>query len=258
MNQQFDLSRFGLLLKLYWVENGKSYLISFGLIVGVLLFLMVPIVGSAQFNDLLYMVHALALFGGVMLGGSLFTSTAFTAYATPERGIAAIMLPASQLEKFMSVVLPALLFVVSVFVIGYLLHGSLVDLANQNLSSHSRKYQPAPPDVMRFFAFSYFLLQGAVFLGSLYFTKNAFIKTVGIVLAITVLAFVANMVLAYQFTGEASRVMAFPFTFWDVFQGQRYRVEFPPSVSRLVKVFLGLLVVVFGYITFVRLQEKEI
>ena len=258
MNQQFNLSRFGFVLKLYWAENGKSHLISFGLIIGIMLLLMIPIVGTAQYNDLLFLLHALALFGGVMLGGSLFTSTAFSTYATPGRGIAAIMLPASRLEKFMSVTLPALLFVVLVLVVGDQLHDGLVDLANRNIPAHSRKYQPAPPFVMRFFAFSYFLLQGAVFLGSLYFTKNALIKTLGAVLVVTLLAFVFNMLLAYQFTGQPRNILAFPFIPWDVLLDQRYRIHYPAPVSSLIRVFLSLVVVAFGYITYVRLKEKEI
>ena len=257
-SQQFNLSRFSLLLKLYWAEHGKSYLISLGLIVGIMASLMAAIVGTSQYNDLLFILHAVAMFGGVMLGGSLFTSTAFAAYASADKGIAAIMLPASQIEKFVSILLPTLLFAVVVFAVGYGLHYGLVDLANDGLLSTSKKYQPAPPFVMHFFAFSYLLLQGAVFLGSLYFTKNAFIKTLGIVLLITSLAFVFNLFLAYQFTGQPRSVMAFPFLPWDVFLDQRYQVQYPASVSNLIKMFLSLVTVAFGYITYVRLKEKEI
>ena len=259
MNQQFNLSRFSLLLKHYWAETGKSYLISLGLIIGIMLLLMIPIVGTSRYHDLLFILHAFGFLGGIMLGGSLFTSTAFSAYSTPGRGMATSMLPASQLEKFVVILLAHLLFAVLIFVVGYLLHNGLVDIANQNLSVNGRKYQPAPADVMRFFGFSYFLLQGTLFLGSLYFTKNAFIKTLGIVLGVTVLAFIVNMVLAYQFTGEADRVMTFPFTLWNVSEGQQfYQVGLPSFASTLVRLFLGLIVVAFGYITFVRLQEKEI
>ena len=257
-NQSFSLSRFGLLLKIYWVEHGKNYLISLGLVVGIMLSLMVPIVRTAQYKDLLFILHAFALFGGVMLGGSLFTSTAFAAYATSGKGIATIMLPASQVEKFISILLPTLLFIVVVFTIGYGLHYGLVDLANDGMPSGSKKYQPAPPFVMRFFAFAYFLLQGAVFLGSLYFTKNAFIKTLGVVLLATLLAFVFNMLLAYQFTGQPRNILAFPFIPWDVRLDQYYRVQYPASVSNLIKGFLALVTVALGYITYVRLREKEI
>ena len=258
MNQKFNLSRFGQLLKHYWAENSKRYLTSFGLIVGLMLFLMLPIVGTSQYSELFYLLHVFAFLGGVMLGGSLFTSTAFSAYSTPERGISAIMLPASRTEKFIVILLIHALFAVLVFAIGHLLHSVLSDLANQGLPEGSREYRPIPDEVARFFGFSYFILQGTLFLGSLYFTKNAFVKTVGVVLIITIIAFIINLQLAFQFVGEADSVITFPFIHWMIYHDQNYQISFPPVVSTWIRVFLGLIVVAFGYITFVRLQEKEI
>lgn len=258
MNQQFNLSRFNLFLKYYWAENGKSYLISLALIIGIMLFLMLPIVGTDRYRDMLFILHILGLFGGVLLGGSLFTSTAFNSYATSERGISAIMLPASRLEKFLGILLAHLLFASLVFVVGYLLHYGLAGWANQDIPDNQRKYGPAPIEVMLVLGFSYAILQGAVFLGSLYFTENSFIKMLGIVLIVVIVAFIFNLFLAYHFTGYTASVMALPFTFWNVFDGQTYVVDYPPPMVDLRNIFLGLIVVGLISITYVRLREKEI
>ncbi|MEM9675941.1 MAG: hypothetical protein AAF992_25345 [Bacteroidota bacterium] len=257
MNQQFNTKRFRLVLKSYWAENGRSYLMSIGFTIGIMLLLMLPIAGTPQVIGLLYGLHIFALIGGTILGGCLFTSGAFSAYATSEKGIAAIMIPASQLEKFLVVFLINLISVVLIYTIGLQFHSGIVALANQKIVMGDH-YQTAPPELIRFVGFTYFILQGAVFLGSLYFGRNSLLKTLGAVLIITVFAFVFNLFLAYQFTGFSANVFAFPFTFWSVFDGQRYNLSYPPLIDRLIKVFLGLLVMALVFITYVRLKEKEI
>jgi hypothetical protein len=258
MNQQFNMTRFILVLKAYWAENVRSYLLALSLIVGSMLLIMLSIIGTSQFNGLLYTFHVLALFGGTALGGFYFTNTAFANYATSERGVAAIMVPASQLEKYLPILLFSFLGTVSVFVIGFWLHGELVTLANQGIAD-TRKYEPAPSDVKQFYAYTFFVLQGTLFLGSLYFTKNSLIKTLGSVLIVTILAFVLNLFLTYHFTGYPQSVMAFPFTFWNIFESeQRYTVRYPEPIDDLVEFVPMLIVVALVCITYVRLKEKEI
>jgi len=258
MNPQFNITRFGLFLKYYWAENSRSYLISLGLILGIMLFLMLPIARSTHSNEMLYLLHILGWFGGVLLGGSLYTSTAFNAYALPERGISTIMLPASRLEKFAVILLAHLFFAVLIYLVGYWLHDGLVAWANQNIPDDLRGYSVAPYEALLMLGFSYAILQGAVFLGSLYFTKNSLIKTLGVLLGVVVVTFVFNLYLAYHFTGYPQNLMAFPFSPWNLLDGQRYMISYPPPISDLVKVFLGLVVVALVGITYVRLKEKEI
>jgi len=257
MNQQFNITRFSLMLKLHWAEKGRYYLLSFSLIIGILLMLMLPILGTAQFSWLLYGLHILTLFGGVTLGGCFFTNTAFTAYNSPERGIASIMVPASQLEKFAPVLLISFLGSTLVFVIGLQLHYGITALATQKIMPGG-KYNPIPPEVLEFFGYVYFILQGAVFLGSLYFTKNSLIKTISTVFIVTLIAFVFNLLLAYHYTGYPRNVDAFPFTFWNVNDTQRYRILYPSAISSSIRFFLWVVVIALIGITYVRLQEKEI
>lgn len=80
----------------------------------------------------------------------------------------------------------------------------------------------------------------------------------GVLTAVVVLAFLFNQLLANQFIGPVDNIMAVPFTFWDVFDDRFYRVQHPPTVGTLIKVFMVSVVVALWAITYVRLKEKEI
>ncbi|MGB3586278.1 MAG: hypothetical protein WBA23_07060 [Tunicatimonas sp.] len=258
MNQQFNLSRFSLVLKAYWAVSGKNYLLLFGLIMGTMLLLMIPIISTSQFNGLLYGLHILTLFGGVVLGGCAFTNTAFTAYTTSAKGMATIMVPASRLEKFIPILITCLLGTVSVILIGFWLHSEIVELANRDMLTKD-KYEVTPLWVWQFFTYIHFILQGAIFFGSIYFNKNSLIKTLGAVLVVAIFAFMFNLLLTYHFTGYPSSVMSFPFTFWNIFEsGQRFTVKYPPAISDLVELVPAVIAVALIGITYARLREKEI
>ncbi|MDF9794961.1 hypothetical protein OKW21_000224 [Catalinimonas alkaloidigena] len=257
MNQTLNISRIGLLLKLHLTENGRSFLMAISLSVGVMLVLMSPILFTNGYNDLLFILHGTALFA-VMLGSSLFSSSAFNTYNNASQGIPAIMLPASRLEKFLVVWLINLLFIGSMAVSFYFLHHWIIEAANQDIAEDRRQYNSIPTEVIRFFGFFYFILQSSCFLGSIYFSKQALLKTLGILTGTVIIAFVFNLILAYQFTGNPSRVTTFPFIFWEVIMDRRYVVTFPLSTQKQIYVFLSFLVVAIWGTTYVRLKEKEI
>ncbi|MEK6477128.1 hypothetical protein WJR50_06325 [Catalinimonas sp. 4WD22] len=257
MNQTLNISRFWLLLKLYIAEHGRNYLISLMLLLGGMFLLMIPILGTKAYKDMLYILHVMALFG-LMLGSSMFTSTAFNAYNNSSQGIPAIMLPASQIEKFLLILLYNLLFVLTAVLVFYGLHIGIIELANQNIPEGFRKYSLIPSNVGWFFGTFYFLVQGAVFLGSIYFTKNAYIMTLGIFTGVLVIAYLFNAFLVYQFTGYDHNITVFPFTSWTLFLDKKYTINYPEPIDDLIWVFLGLIVFAMWCITYVRLKEKQI
>ncbi len=255
MKQTFSLHRFQLLLKLHFAENGKHYLISSALLIGLFLVLMLPIVGTKTYSDPLYMLHILAIML-LFLGSSLFTSVSLSHYQDTSKGIQAIMLPASQPEKFASVLLINLLFVVLYFAAFWTMHFTIVAIANLSLPASGRKYFPIPHDVFVFFTYWYFLIQAIVMLGAIYFKKNAYVKTAGSLLIITIAAYALNSLLAYSFTGY--EVQTFPFVRWMVYRDIPAQINFSESINTARWAFLILLIISFYLITFVRLREKEI
>lgn len=258
MNQRFSFHRFWLLLKLDFAENGRSYLFITGLIIAVMLLLMTPVLATREFSDTRYLLHPLAFFICVWLGGSLFTSITFAQYSGPAKGIPALMLPASRPEKFLVALLVNLFFIVLFIVLFWQLHHLFIDFANRRMPTDSRGYMPIPPGPTKFLTYNYFLIQGGMFLGSIYFPKNAFLKT-AVTLLIVILAISGfHYTLANQFAGNPSALFTIPFSYWNITQGSRFVIKYPEPVDTLIWIFLLLLIAALWGIAYVRLREKEI
>jgi hypothetical protein len=261
MNQTFDIHRFALLLRLDIAEKGKNYLLMGTLLMALMLVMMLPLIVYDGFSDLLLILHALALFMVVMFGGSLFTSYAYNQYGSSDTGIAAIMIPASQLEKFLVSLLINLLFIVPVTIFYVKFHYWSVEYANSNFPASARKYNPLPVDIMSYFIYLDVIIQGATILGSIYFKKQAYIKTAGIFFILTVLFASINLVLVYQYTSFPSKVVAFPFGAWQIYyykMNQYYYLNYSETVKNLIYAFPVFFLVSTWFISYVRLKEKEI
>lgn len=258
MNQLLSVRRFGLLLKLYIAHNGKSLLLSAGLIIGLMLLLMAPLAATTRFSQIAELFHVLALFLCVMLGGNLFASTAFSEYSNSGSGISAIMIPASRLEKFLVILLVSLSLVTLFIVLFWQFHHWFIELANQNLTGDGRKYFAIPSDPMIYLTYCYFLLFGVVFLGSVYFPKNSFIKSAAVFVVMAMITFLLHYWLANHFTSYPSFLLTVPFSGWKINANREYWVDFPDPVGNMVWGFLVTLIVGLFCIAYVRLKEKEI
>jgi hypothetical protein len=258
MNQLFSPRRFWLLLRLHYAENGRNYLISSGVLVGLMLLLMTPILFSKVHSQLLSILHILALFTCVLLGGSLMSSMAFLPYSSPSKGIPALMVPASRLEKFLVAWLFYILLAVFFLLLFWTLHVRFIEIANQRLPPNGPEYHPIPKDPATFLTYLFFLIQAGVFLGSIYFPKYAYVKSAAALMATGLFAFVFNYLLANHFLSYPNFLVTYPFTSWDFVHLKRYVVEFPETTGRLIWVFLVLLLVSLWGVAFVRLKEKEL
>lgn len=265
MNQQFALHRFNLLLQLDLAENKKTYLITAGLILGLLLLLMLPMAIASEYSGVYLGLHVFAM-ALSLLAGSFFSSTLFNKYSSPNQGMAALMVPASKLEKFLVPFLVHLVYAVGICLIYWAFHFGFVYLGNSRLLSvgsgipHHYLYRAAPYEIVRFFSYLYFFIVAATFTGSIYFSKNAYIKTAAICLAAVFAVFLVNMLVARFLTNHDLRPL--PFGEWRFMDpnlgGRMFNVEFPEPVQGLI--WAGLLVVLPGlwYLAYLRLKEKEI
>ncbi|MCE7040950.1 hypothetical protein [Dyadobacter sp. CY312] len=262
MNQTFDFHRFRLLLRLELAEKGKNYLLMGGLLVGLMLVMMLPIVLiSNQHNEILMVLHALALFMVVMFGGSLYTSSVFNQYGSPDTGIASLMIPASQLEKFLISLLINLLFIIPVTIFFIKFHYWSISYANEQPHSLTQKYAPIPADVLTYFIYLHMVIQGSVFMGSIYFRTQAYIKTAGILFLTSILACIIYLVFAYYATNKPSKLVAFPFGSWKVWYSeanQNYHLVHSDTALILIYAFPIFFLLSTWFISYVRLKEKEI
>jgi nitrate/nitrite transporter NarK len=187
MNQTFDVQRFLLLIKLNLAEKGKSYLLTAGLLTGLLLALQLPVIWGQTFDAEWLILHVMALVGVVFLGGGFFTGSVFSQYGSASTGIVTTMIPGSMLEKFLSALFINLCLYVSLMIIFVALHKYTIDLANSRLieSDLIKGYLPRKGSLYKsfgepmlwYFSSVYMISHGAFILGSIYFAKHPQLKT---------------------------------------------------------------------------------
>jgi len=261
MNQTFDFHRFVLLLKLDFSEKGKNYFLTSSLLIGLMFLLMLPITWSKDPSEIIYLFHALALFMVIMFGGSLLTNSVFSQYASSDTGIAALMVPASGLEKYLSALFLNLVFTVPLVLLFLQVHVRTVDYANNILYGGVPRYRYIPKELLQYFLSMHVIIQGAAFLGSIYFTKLSYIKTASVLFVTALFAGGLNLLYANYVTSFPSKVVTFPFSAWKIWyyeSGKSYYLDYPETVQFLVYLFPPVFLLGVWFIAYVRLKEKEI
>lgn len=276
MNQTFSFPRFLLLVKAEFAEKGRIQALTAGLLLAFLLMLMLPIMVVQEYGGIMALLHMLALFMVVLFGGSLYTSFAFSQYGPRDKGMAALMVPASHLEKFLSPLILNVLFLIPLMVLFWALEDWTVDYANARIledlttkfklpvTDTTNKYNKIPLPILRYITSFYVVIQGAAFLGSLYFTKASYVKTAVAFFIVLLGVVAANLVIVYSLTAYASPswIVAFPFSGWDVsYYTPTYKVyhaDFSRNLQNLMYAMPLTIILSLWYITYVRLKEKEI
>lgn len=258
------------MLRLDWAEKGKNYLLMACVLIFCLLALMVPVVLSNEYSNFREILHYFALIGILLLGGSLYTSNAFSQYSTSDTGIAALMLPASRTEKFLSSLLINLAFVVSFVVFFWQFHYWIMDVANRSLPAASDKYRYIPEDFMLYSTYSYFGIQSAVFLGSIYFRKSAYIKTAAAFIGFGFVVTLTNLFFATSLASNPSKIATFPLTGWKLWYYSKdgvsrpeyiagfYHLTFPPAVFTALQIFSVFIALMLWASAYFQMKEREI
>jgi hypothetical protein len=284
MNQVFDFSRWGLLVRKHWSDNRNKYTLSLGAIAALLLMwygFLLLVDGRGAMNR---EGQVITFYVGLFLTGALFASLLFGELANKPKAINFLSVPASQLEKVLCMALYCvLIFFVCYTVIFYAVDFIMVKVANAvNLArwkEHNAEALFVPETVANVFTkltsrdngnpfntlttllLIFFAVQGAYALGSIYFPAYSFIKTtIALLLIILFFVFLLAKVLSPILPegGFASSLNIFnlrgPGNEWGV------RVIQLPSWTE--NVFFGyfkfVLMPVFWVVTYFRLKEKEV
>jgi len=257
MNQTFEFNRFRQYMKLEFQENGRYYLLSFGMIVGLMLTLMIPVAFAGRSYVMLMLLHLLGFFVAVMLGGSLLMNSAFTAYHDPAKGISMLMLPVSTLEKFLAKFLLLSSIITINLLIFSFLHPFLLDIANQGLTNNA--YQTIPAQEFRQLTYIYFIAMAVFMLGSIYFQKFSFLKTAGYGLLASLFIYLLDYGLAYELTNHPDGLFNMPFEYWDMnINSNHVLLEAASPFNALVAIILIALIPCIFIIAYLRLKEKEL
>lgn len=212
MNQIFSLSRFGKLVMSHWAEYKKRYALFALAMFGIMLFGTICLLAFDSYRsfdeDMQYALFHFALF----TAACIFSGTFLSNLNDKSKGITYIMLPASAFEKLLCTILFTIPLFFTVYVIAfyiidipfvaiansikyqeYLKHPATVNI-NSNINTPFRPYHVISifynvkgnggrnyMDDYKFFQqmfYAVFALQAFFLMGSAYFKKFAFVKTI--------------------------------------------------------------------------------
>ena len=278
--QYFSFSRFRQLVALHWGSQKKLYLLAVPAIAGLLIVWGVFLLFMNNYNPLDDGMQAFTYYWGLGLVGCLYSSTIFAEFDNKAHGIAWLAVPASTLEKLLCGLLFSCVVVFLGFtLIFYLIDIPLVKIGNELIERQHRVwlggYPIGPNPVWSLWSglpgdnfdsqlhgllVLYFILQALFALGSVYFERYAFVKTI-----------IAFMVFLLLFLVLEKQVMAhIPPHGWNrytlsndwITNGDTLRVK-EVRVSVWITGPLGLLVLLgipplIWIATYFRIKEKQV
>jgi len=277
MNAHFNLNRWLLYIGKHWNENKRKYLLSLGAIAGlfVLWFSFLMMVNPE--NPVNVNIQVITYYVGMFLTGCLYASLIFSDLSDGPRAIQFLLLPVSHLEKFLTALLfSVILFFICYTTIFYCVDIPMVKLWNEviretALKAHFRPY-PAqevanvflPPGFgngieVLYILLAYYVIQSIFLLGSVYFIRFQFIKTM-------VFTFIVFLVLVFFNEKVLGLFMPYgsffkPFTVYRIYSSIKgdLMIELPEWLSSIILFLMkyalppGLWVA-----TYFRLKEKEV
>lgn len=276
MNSYFDLNRWFLYISKHWNENKKKYLISLGAIGGLMVlwfsFLMIVNRRHPMNEDM----QVAAYYVGLFLTGCLYASMLFNELGDSPKGISFLLLPASLLEKLLTAILfGVVLYFICYTAIFYFVDFIMVKVSNgvgSNIYEQERLGHFTPQDVANvfvtpanrgdnfyiFFLIIYFAVQSIFMLGSIYFTKFSYIKTLisGLVIFLVLVFFQHKIIESFMPHGGF-----FNSTVYRVFDHEKgeLNVSIPAWIG-----IVGLFLIKYSFpplfwiVSYFRLKEKEV
>jgi hypothetical protein len=278
--QYFSFLRFRQLVALHWGSQKRLYLLALPAIAGLLALWGVFLLFMDNYNPFDDGMQAFTYYWGLGLVGCLYSSTIFSELGSKAHGIAWLGVPASTLEKLLCGLLFSTVVVFVAFtLIFYLVDTPLVKIGDELITRQHRLWPggyPVAPDVVwslfhglpgknpdsdfHVLLVLYFILQSMFALGSVYFERYAFIKTI-----------IAFLVFALLFLVLEKQVFAHilpyswkPFTLTNdwITNGETLRVK-EVRVSTWITGPLAVLLLlgippVFWIATYFRIKEKQV
>ncbi|MFD1872409.1 hypothetical protein [Hymenobacter bucti] len=248
MNQSFNLTRFGRLLRKHTAEHFKSYALGAGVLLGGMLAVMgfLAYVGGGlgqQQQAILFILFLLA-------AGTFFTTTALAEFGRGSRAALALMLPASQLEKYLVAWLFSLPIFFAVFVADFYLVDWLVISLSREADAVANVFTA---DIMGSVVLIYLVLHGVALWGSILFQQQQFIKTGFLVFAVAAGVSIINYQVMKALIGPEFR-MSLPFTAVNLNNGPSVSLSEAQSQPLPLLVLLPLL----WAAAYARLTEKQL
>lgn len=259
MNQFFNLKRFAMLFEKHTVENYKTYLMSAGVLAGILLLSL----GLSAYGNGGYLSQGTQqgnFMAMLLIAGCIFTSLIFADLGNKKEAIPALTLPASHFEKYLvswlySFVIFQLLFV-GIF---YLIDAFVISIGQSipgrenvllDLFSEERKTYIA--------LIIYPVLHSIIFFGAIYFEKLHFIKTAfAFFIGVFLLGLINRPILASMFDQKVQGTSIFSPVY--ISNGKEsFQIHTPDVKTQTEGIILGLVVLILWISAYYKLKEKEV
>jgi hypothetical protein len=265
MNDTFNLTRFGLLLKKTVLERPVQLIGLMGLILCFTLLLYTLVLYAIDYGP----AQNISFIWGFIGGGTVLASFVFGYFNTNAGGSAYLTLPASVLEKWLCGILITGVFFLFIFLGFYRVMDYLFITAYRNgLDRTSPLYQRLYDHVYIYPFYNNNVIEkvytmwvnfaGAMLIGSLYFNRVAIVKVALVVCAVLGGIYILNLAVANIMFSNVD--VAFPFyTVLIKVRSEVGGIELPHAASRVSDIFIQYILPATLWITaYIRLREKEI
>jgi hypothetical protein len=257
MNDVFDPKRFGRLFIKHTAEHYKNYLMSLGVLIGVLV-LGIGFFTYINNDEPMSMPLQTGVFAVVLLlAGTMFTSTIFSEMGDKKRSVSALTLPASHFEKYLVAWIYSYVLFQVVFLAVYPAILALI-LNTRHWPARFEVFnvfhQPALPWLLMVYAALHAgTMCGAIFFKKLHFIKTTFIFFIGLML----LSLINKSVIEAAIGRDI--VSAVPFAFINFSDGRNNYAITP--AANMDMFFYGLtitLALILWVAAYFRLTEKQV
>lgn len=191
MNQFFSFNRFQLLVLKHWADNKKRYGLSVLAFIGLLTAWFVLFMLADRQNMMHRELQQVTFFLSLFAVGTFYASQYFHDLGSRAKGINFLLVPASTFEKLLCSLLYTVILFSVVFIASFYLVDTLMVAIANNLSAENAAAEKITvinvfdvtllsfnrDSVVNFLLF-FFSVQSAFLLGSVYFEKYSFIKTI--------------------------------------------------------------------------------
>ncbi len=274
MNQFFSFTRFSLLVVKHWADNKKRYGLSVLAFIGLLITWFV-FTGLTGFDNIPMgkAVQQITFFFSLFAVGTFYASQYFADLGSRAKGIKFLLVPASAFEKLLcSLLYTVLLFFVVFTTSFYLVDVLMVAIANTFPASSAWAAKPTVVNVFKIiivkfntdstinFLLFFFSVQSAFLLGSIYFEKYSFIKTI-------IIGFVAGFILfclMYFFNELLLPNGDYPSGFFTTYRVHidgvnDHLIQVPRWIGEVFRFLVMYAVAPFLWVvTYYRLKEKQV
>jgi hypothetical protein len=281
MNQTFNFSRWWMLVTMHWAENRKRYLLAMLAIGGLLAAWYSFLLMMDKFGPLNLFFQYTAYYCGLFFVGCLYASTIFSGLGSKPQGLHYLSVPASHLEKLLcGIFFGVFLFFIVYTLIYYIVDIPMVQLANRIITNEHQvwpgsmqsigkieilniihnNWAPIPDREYHLFLLSYFAIQSAFLLGSVYFARYSFIKTiVGVLLFwLVFMVFVTKGVEEHLPDGWHT----YNFIQWNNYKNNSAQIKLARlplwAENSLFFLMQYSTPFIFWFIAYIRLKEKEV